>query len=70
MVSKEIAKEFVQRLQSGKPFKAVFPNTTIPVYGVAHSGSFGMKNVGGENTMRMAWESIAKEYKEQYGLYS
>jgi len=34
----------------------------IPVYGVAHCGSLGQRNVGGKDKMKLAWEKIAAEY--------
>ena len=66
MVSGEHARNFVKRLQNGEPFKASFPlKTNISVYGVAHCGARGRNNVGGEKQMKMAWEQIAKEYKDK-----
>lgn len=52
---------FIKQLRVGKPFKALFPETSIPVYGVAHPGARGISNIGGKEKMITAWGYIAKE---------
>ncbi len=67
VVTDQTVRNFTQRLREGKPFKVEYPkNKAIPVYGVAHPGSRGLYNVGGETNMRAAWDVIAKEYAAQY----
>ena len=64
MVSGIIAKDFIQTLRKGIPFKAPFPlNEKILVYGVAHCGSRGRTNIGGEENIMKLWTVIAEEYK-------
>ncbi len=68
VVADQMARDFTQHLKNGKPFRAEYPkNKSIPVYGVAHPGSRGLYNVGGdENVMRAAWDVIAKEYARAF----
>lgn len=62
------ANDFIKTLQDGKPHKAYFSgNKTIPVYGVAHCGAWGKRNVGSMERMKVNWQFIAEEYKEKYG---
>ena len=58
-----------KKLQAGEPCKGVYPkNNSIPVYGVAHPGSRGLQNVGGDEAiMKKAWIKIATEYYEKFG---
>ncbi len=63
VVSGVKADGFVKRLKTGSPFKTPYPlNRTIPVYGVAHCGARGQRNVGGIEPMRKAWEVMAGEF--------
>lgn len=64
VVAGKVAKDFSKVLKRGEPFRAVYhKNPSIPVYGVAHPGSRGLYNVGGdEKIMLAAWEKIAEEY--------
>lgn len=66
MAAGKIAKGFLARLKQGEPFKEPFyKNPEIPVYGVAHTGSRGLQNVGGDlKIMKAAWEKIARDYFE------
>ena len=67
MVTGTIANGFVKRLREGAPFKTAFPlDSRIPVYSVAHCGSRGKSNVGGEENMRKAWERIAEESRNLF----
>ena len=64
VVSGVKADGFVKRLKTGSPFKTPYPlNRTIPVYGVAHCGARGQRNVGGIEPMRKAWEVMAGEFR-------
>ncbi len=59
------AEGFLRRLREGRPFKAAFPrDPTIPVYGVAHCGARGQRNVGGMEAMRSTWKRIAEEHPD------
>ncbi|SCW34300.1 hypothetical protein SAMN05660484_00584 [Eubacterium ruminantium] len=63
MATRTVTKGFVKQLREGIPFKAAFPlDESIPVYGVAHCGARGCRNVGGENNMKKAWIKIAEEF--------
>ncbi len=64
MVSGKVAKGFNTKLKNGEPLIAdYYNNPSIPVYGVAHPGSWGLRNIGGdEYVMRAAWDKIAYEY--------
>ena len=65
VVSGKVANDFTIRLRNGIPLKSdmrIDGNTLIPVYGVAPCGSWGVKNVGDEQTMKQAWYRIAEEY--------
>ncbi len=68
VVSGCVEKDYIKLLSTGIPLKSNYSieNTgiSIPVYGVAHCGSWGKRNIGGENTMKKAWNQIAKEYFE------
>lgn len=67
VASGQIAKDFSKKLQRGEPFRNVVSFgkcLTIPVYGVAHCGSFGTRNAGGFKKMQVVWEKIAEEYRE------
>ena len=71
----QIAKDFTKKLQKGVPFKhevSFGKDLNIPVYGVAHCGSFGTRNAGGFEKMQVVWEKIAEEYREleEYGCIS
>ena len=67
-VSGSKASDFIKTLQSGKPHKAYFPeDKSIPVYGVAHCGAWGKRNVGGMEKMKENWRFIAEEYSDKYG---
>lgn len=67
-VSGTRATDFIKTLQNGKPYKAYFQgDNSIPVYGVAHSGAWGKRNVGGMENMKKNWRIIAEEYREKYG---
>ena len=64
MATRTVTKGFVKQLREGIPFKAPFPlDESIPVYGVAHCGARGCRNVGGEDNMKKAWIKIAEEFK-------
>ena len=66
-VSGSKASDFIKTLQSGKPHKAYFPeDKSIPVYGVAHCGAWGKRNVGGMDKMKENWKCIAEEYRREY----
>lgn len=63
MVTKTVTKGFVKQLREGNPFKAPFPlDESITVYGVAHCGARGCRNVGGEENMKKAWIKTAEEF--------
>ena len=64
VVTGTVAKDYLKQLRQGQPFKAYLPSTPrIPVYGVAHPGTRGLYNIGGEEAiMYKAWSKIAKEY--------
>jgi len=65
VVVNQVAKDYIQTLWEGKPYKAYYhvDGKDIPVYGVAHPGSRGYYNMGcDENRMKKAWDSIAAEY--------
>lgn len=62
-VSNQTANGFIKQLQGGMPFIAPYPyNEDIKVYGVAHPGSRGISNVGGEEKMKISWRKIADEF--------
>ena len=66
VASGQIAKDFTKKLRDGLPFKheASFgKNLTVPVYGVAHCVSWGTRNAGKIEKMRVVWEKIAEEYR-------
>ena len=66
-VSGTRASDFIKTLQSGKPHKAYFPeDKSIPVYGVAHCGAWGKRNVGGMDKMKENWKCIAEEYRREH----
>lgn len=65
MVSGTVVKDFLIQLKDGKPFKTSFPlDSSIPVYGVAHCGAWGLRNVGGIDNMKKVWKYIADEYTD------
>lgn len=69
MVVGSCVKDFSKKLQAGEPCKGFYPkNNGIPVYGVAHPGSRGLQNVGGDEAiMKKAWIKIATEYYAKFG---
>ena len=64
MVAGYCVKDFCKQLKRGVPFNSLLmiDDCTIPVYGVAHPGSRGSSNVGGEENMCKAWKCIAAEF--------
>ncbi len=68
MVVGKTTKGFSAQLRTGEPFKSFYGNTDILVYGVAHPGNLGLRNLGGsEAVMRAAWDKIAKDYYATWG---
>lgn len=70
MASGQIAKDFSKKLLTGIPFmhETLFSDKDgmellIPVYGVAHCGSWGTKNVGNLKNQENVWSYIAEQYK-------
>ncbi len=63
VVTGKTTKNFVKTLQSGEPFKGVFPETTTPVYGVAHPGARGVSNIGNKDKIKDSWKIIAKDFE-------
>ncbi len=71
VASGQIAKNFSKKLLTGIPFMhgTLFSDQDgkellIPVYGVAHCGSWGTKNAGDFENQKKVWSYIAKQYKQ------
>ncbi len=63
MVSGQKVNDFCKRLSEGKPFEVPFPlKRDVMVYGVAHCGARGSRNVDGFQNMKKTWDYIAKQY--------
>ena len=53
---------FSKTLEKGIPFISTYPGIKgTKVYGVAHCGSLGSRNVGGMSNMQKAWRKIAAD---------
>ena len=56
---------FSEQLRKGIPFVIGYPGIEgVKVYGVAHCGSLGSRNVGGMINMKKAWRRIAADLKK------
>lgn len=67
VVTDTVIKEFSKKLKTGEPLFAKYQNSDIPVYGVAHPGSRGLYNIGGEEKIMLAsWKVIADDYYTKY----
>ena len=66
-VSGQHANNFLKQLKKGIPFVSRYPGVdSIKVFGVAHCGSLGSRNIGGMSNMKKAWDKIAFELEEYY----
>ena len=66
-VSGQHANNFLKQLKKGIPFVSRYPGVdSIKIFGVAHCGSLGSRNVGGMSNMKKAWDKIAFELEECY----
>ena len=62
-VTGQRTKGFTKYLKEGRPFVTEYPNSAgIKVYGVAHCGSLGIRNVKGMDNAKKAWEVISRDF--------
>ncbi len=53
---------FVEQLKEGIPFVSEYSGVTgTKVFGVAHCGGLGLKNIGGIEKAKLAWKKIVEE---------
>ena len=59
VVQKKVAKWLKTLKEEGTPFFELYPDDPkIRVYGVAHCGAWGIRNIGGEENMIRIWEKM------------
>ncbi len=62
-ITGEKTNDFSKTLQAGTPFVTGYPGLKgTKVFGVAHCGALGSRNVGGMPNMKKAWRIIANEF--------
>ena len=61
-VTNKRTKGFVKQLKEGIPFVSEYPGALeTKVYGVAHCGGLGLKNIGGIERAKKSWQKIVAD---------